>query len=254
MENLAQSLQPKQAMAMAKSYNVLAHSRKLKGLLETVFPEKDFSDCPKFSLHQLINDAILSNYNGELYIKQLLVNHFIEEDAIAAFEMKTNESRLDFLRINGYSISYEVKSGIDSLQKLNRQVEGYRQLFEYNYIVIDRIHLNKARQIIPDAFGIIIAENDELKYKRNARKNGQLEPETQLSLFKQAELKKFFKAPKEVVLKNYSKRQINEVFKQMLKNRYAPKWQFLKAHHSSILPVDYQYFFHHNIAPSLIYG
>lgn len=250
---LANSLNTQQAIEMARSYNVLANFPKLQSLLTSIFSDTDFSHYTKYQLHQIINDAVLSHYRGEIYIKHLLVNHFIQRNAIAAFEIKTYESRLDFLRINGASISYEIKSEVDSLQKLPRQTKDYSNLFEYNFLVLDNIHLKKARKMIPDNYGIIVAENDQLTIKRQAKKQNQFSAEKQLALFTQKELHKYFKTNKTEILKKFPKKTINEVFKQMLKDRYAPKWEFLKKNWEAILPIDYQYFFHHNIAPSLIY-
>ena len=244
----------KDALALAKSYHVLSNTVNLQALLESILPDKDFSYFTKFQLHKTINDCVLAGYNGELNVKQLLTNHFIEDDAVAAFEVKTNNSRLDFLRINGASIGYEIKSEIDSLKKLNKQIDDYSHLFEYNYIVLDKIHLKKARQLVPNKFGIIEAKKDQLVNLRKAKKIGRLDPLAQLGVFTKSELNKYFKVEKEAVLKHYSQSEVNEAFKAMLKERYRKKWQYLKANHASILPVDYQYFFQHNLAPSLIYG
>ena len=252
-ESFAQNLTRENGLALAKSYHVLANSSKLRSLLSYVAPGKDFSTYSKYQLHQLINESILSTFRGEAYIKQLLVKRFIEEDAVAAFEIKTGESRLDFLRINGASISYEIKSEIDSLRKLKHQVENYRNLFEYNYVVLDKIHLSKAREILPEKFGIMETVNDELIYRRQAKKNRRLNAEAQLSIFTKKELHRYFKADKEEVLNAFPKSRINEVFKTMLKGRYKARWQFLKDHLNQILPIDYQYFFQSNIPPSLIY-
>jgi len=52
----------------------------------------------------------------------------------------------------------------------------------------------------------------------------------------------------------YSNEEINSAFKLMLKKRYFKKWNFLKANLDQILPIDYQYFFYHNIQPAVIYS
>ena len=97
----------------------------------------------RYELHKLINETIIHNYNGEVKIKALLVDHFIKDNAVSCFEIKANKSRLDYLRINGSSISYEIKSELDNLLKLKKQVNDYSTLFEYNYVVIHSNHLKE---------------------------------------------------------------------------------------------------------------
>jgi hypothetical protein len=95
-----------------------------------------------------------------------------------------------------------------------------------------------------------------LKEHKKATLNNNLDSIIQLSLFTKKELQQSFKGvPLDFnkIQGIYSKNEINSVFKQMLKKRYLKKWTFLKNNLEDILPIDYQYFFYHNIQPSVIY-
>ena len=251
--NINHTITEKSAMEIARSYSVLSSQKKLNEILTSVIKDIDLSSYSKFELHKLYNSIILNNYSSEQRIKGLLVDYFVDEGVIVAFEIRTNESRLDFLRINGYSISYEIKSDVDNLVKLEKQVLHYSELFEFNNVVIGEKHLSKVREILPFEYGIFILENGKLFEKRKAKKNRNISSERQLKIFTKKEIHRFFKTDTKSVLNLFSPKEINSIFKEMLKSRYSKKWGFLCQNRQNILPIDYQYFYHHNIAPNLIY-
>lgn len=243
--------------ALARSYNVLDYPPQYKKILKTLLPDNDFSDYTKLQLHCTINDILITHFKGESGLKSKLVTMFAEKNVTAAFEMRVNSSRVDFLTINGDTKSFEIKSGIDNLNKLAKQVSDYEKVFEYNYIVIDEKHLQGAIELLPENYGIYVLEAGKLVRKKNATANLQLEPEMQLRLFTKKELGQHFKGIEpnvSSIIDVFSCDAINENFKAMLKKRYEKKWQFLKSNLDEILPIDYQYFFNHNIEPKVIYG
>lgn len=243
--------------ALARSYNVLDYPPQYKKILKTLLPDNDFSDYNKLQLHCTINDILINYFKGESGLKSKLVTMFAEKNVTAAFEMRVNSSRVDFLTINGDTKSFEIKSGIDNLNKLAKQVSDYEKVFEYNFIVIDEKHLQGAIQLLPENYGIYVLVGWKLVRKKNATLNLQLEPEMQLRLFTKKELGQHFKGIEpnvSSIINVFSGDAINENFKAMLKKRYEKKWQFLKSNLDEILPIDYQYFFNHNIEPKIIYG
>ncbi len=253
-QNIKYKMTDKLAMEIARTYSVLSSRKMLNDVLSSVIEDVDLSGYSKFDLHKLCNSIILSKYSSEQLIKSLLVDYFLDESVIAAFEIRTNESRLDFLRINGHSISYEIKSEVDNLVKLEKQVLHYSELFEFNNVVVGKKHLSKVREIIPSGYGIFIEENGKLVEKRKAKKNNNISSERQLNIFTKKEINQFFKIDTKSVLDLFSPKEINSIFKEALKSRYSKKWNFLCQNKQDILPIDYQYFYHHNITPNLIYG
>ena len=245
----------KNAMELARSYNILYPLNKLKNILSSIDSDIDFSDYSKFQIHSLFNYLIQNTYSGEAKVKSLLVDYFLNEDAIAAFEINTFNGRLDFLRINGDSISYEIKSEVDNLAKLEKQISGYIKLFEYNYVVIAYNHLSKIREILPKEYGILIVNNEKIEVRRKAKKNKFVAPDHQIKLFTKKELIENFNIyDKDLILQSFTPKEINIKFKGMLKKRYFNRWKFLSENRDDILPLDYQYFYHHNISPSIIYA
>ena len=167
---------------LVRSYNVLLPIIELRKLVQTTFPNCNAEELNKYALHKIINDGIINNYNGEVKIKALLVDYFIKDNAVSCFEIRANSSRLDYLRINGESISYEIKSELDTLVKLEKQVNDYSELFEYNYIVSHIRHIEKAKEIIPCNYGIINITDNEISIERKAKKNRQIDSNKQLNL------------------------------------------------------------------------
>src|SRR5579859_3438759 len=185
---IGQNLCSESLNTLARSYHVMAHHQQLKALLSTIYPNSDLSSFSKRALHELINESLLKGYVGEEIIKYLLIKDFFPKKVTAAFELRVNNSRIDFLAINGYTKSFEIKSSLDNLRKLAKQVCDYMKVFEYNFIVIDEKHLSSALSIVPKSYGIWIYRNKKKVVVRDAELNSQLDPTLQLSLFTKKEI------------------------------------------------------------------
>jgi hypothetical protein len=242
--------------SLARSYHAMSPQRQLRALLTSVYPGNDFSNLSKRDLHEVINHTLLKGYAGEEIIKYLLIKDFFNKKVTAAFELRVNNSRIDFLTINGFTKSYEIKSNLDNLRKLVKQMSDYMKVFEYNYIVIDEKHLASALSIVPNSYGIWVYKNKKKEIVRNAELNTHLDPSLQVNLFTKKEIGNFFKGYQECrerIPLDFTPTFINRTFKSMLKERYAEKWSFVKAHREAILPIDFHFFYHNNIPPNLIY-
>lgn len=231
-----------------KKYSPLDYSPKLKQLLGVLYPSCDFKDFNKRNLHQLINDAVCRGYQGEQVLKYALFKQVLKKKLVAAFEMRVNKSRVDFLTINGHTTSYEIKSALDNLDKLEKQSADYQKVFEYNNVVIDKCHLKNCLSIIPKDFGIITVLGTRKSTYRPAIKNLSLDPAIQLSLMTKKELDHNFD---HIDLNDAP--SINHCFKQALKVRYQVRWDFVVAQSVNILPIDIQFFFSTNIDPKFVY-
>jgi len=242
---------------LARSYNILAYESQLRTLAAQAFPTENWDNCPKPDLHRLIGTLLLDRFKGECTLKAKLVQLFISQNVTAAFEMKVGRSRADFLTINGDTKSFEIKSELDNLQKLPKQMGDYQQVFDYNYLVVDEKHYDKALKLVPANYGLLVLQDRRLSEQRAALRNTRHNPSAQLRLFTKKELVQTFRIPgitaDEIEL-NFEADEINHWFKIMLKARYAKRWQFLMQHRRQIHPIDYQFFFQHNIAPDIIYG
>ncbi len=239
---------------VAKNYSTLSYLPQLQELFVLLHPTEDFQSLAKFELQQRINLHLLDKYQGEQAIKYALFKSFKQKPLVAAFEMNVNNSRLDFLTINGVSTGYEIKSSLDTLQKLSKQSTDYLKAFEYNNIVIDERHLKNARQIVPQHYGIITIYRGTKKTIQVGAYNQGIDAEFQLRLLTKKELVTFFgNFEVKEILRDIDTKVINFKFKQALKSRYQERWNFITSRAEQILPLDVQFFFKANIEPKHIY-
>lgn len=239
---------------IAKNYNTLDYTPKLRGLLDLIYPQGKLNKFCKLDLHRKINDLVLDGYEGEQVLKYRLFKAFQNSNLVAAFEIKVKNSRVDFLTINGHTTSFEIKSNLDNLDKLAKQSDDYLRAFELNNIVIHERHLSRCIDIIPKCFGVITVDKVKHTVMRKPILNKRLHAETQLSLLSKKELNKYYGSTDMVIiLDRLPGAKINELFKLALKGRYQTRWNFIVENSNEILPIDVQFFFNKNIKPILIY-
>lgn len=241
--------------SLARSYNVLENTFNIKNLLVSFFKDEKFLSFSKRELHQFINTTLLKHHSGEEVFKYILTKHFIQKKVIAAYEVNTLSSRADFVTINGDSKSFEIKTDIDSLVRIEKQAVDYSKVFEYNYVVVGEKHLNKIELLLPEYVGIWVINNrNALKKIKQASISPNLSEACQLKLLNKKELTAFFGDYDKIsILKNNTNENINKLFKECLKKRYRKRWNFLKENQNEILPLNYQFFFSTNLNPKIVY-
>lgn len=243
--------------SLAKKYSALDYSANLMTLLNNICPHTNFEKFSKYDLHKICNDIFFENYKGEEILKFKLFERLKnKEDFIGAFEVPIKNSRVDFITVNGRTTSYEIKSELDNLSKLSKQTDDYMMAFEYNYVLLDEKHMKKAKDILPESFGIWSYRNGRYFTSKRSTLNKNINPEVQLSLLTKKELFYGFaqnNGDVQNILNSLSSKSINKNFKKILRNRYRSRWEFLLKNQMQILPIDLQFFFNTNIKPADIY-
>lgn len=244
-----------QLQYLAKKYHTMDYTSGLRAVLYEIFAKRDIQRLSKPELHELFNHLLVNHYSGEAALKYQLFRRASREKVVAAFEIPVNKSRVDFLVVNGHTTSYEIKSGLDNLDKLRKQSEDYLSAFEYNFVVVDNKHVARSKKILPPSFGIISFINNRKKIHHPVTRNNRIDPRSQLELLTKKEFTSAFKdcISRDQVVKKYTDTEINAAFKNTLKLRYAKRWNFLLENQAEIFPVDIQFFFNSNISPKLIY-
>lgn len=72
--------------------------------------------------------------------------------------LRNGETRVDIAVINGQIHGYEIKSDRDTLERLPRQVELYGQVLDTATLVVGRPHLEHALEMLPEWWGVVLAE------------------------------------------------------------------------------------------------
>lgn len=258
------------AQALFSGYSTISNNASLHKLL---FKNIDSSFLSKFAdtnTRELFNKILLKYYPNETCIKAEFINHILLKGKthVGIFELPVGSSRADLCKINGTSIAYEIKTDLDNISRLNKQIKDYRYIFEQVYLICSSKKVVELEKLIPKECGIYTYHINRLgNYSFDLTRKGihsnTINPKKQLQLLRKQEFCEYFcinraSFLKSVaitqVMKNYVPTAINEKFKIILKKRYLKQWAFLKENHTQILEIDYQWFFKNTINPPIIYS
>ena len=263
------------AKYLNENYSLFSTDSILWDHLKIAFNHKHEALFNKYSnqiiANKLINLVLLKYYPSERVIKHALVDFLKSDQDTILFEMPILSSRVDIGRINGKSYAYEIKTELDSLNRIEKQINDYSQVYEYVILVIAPVFLNEVLTLVPDYCGIwVYNHNKESKRitftkKRSPRKSPLLNSNSQLNNLSQHSLNSILKNKNikniplrkedkiELIEDLYKPRTINTKFKALTKQAYKNNWDFIVENYSSILPIDVQTFFNSPIEPNLVY-
>jgi len=259
----------KNAQALFSSYSTLQSNSILENNLIDTLDTAILNTFNSQNMREIYNKIILKYYPNELSVKSNFINQvlFKSNNHVTIFELPIGSSRIDLCKLNGSSNAYEIKTDLDNLLRLNKQLNDYLEIFEKVFVICS---LNKLtdieKQIIPlcGIYTYSISKHGNYKFQlhRHATFSEHLSPKKQLDILRKQDLIKNFtvgslsnrKDITSLILHGYSSCQINEIFKQVIKARYQNQWDFLKNNRSQIYEIDYQWFFKNTINPDLIYG
>ena len=97
-------------------------------------------------------------YKNTIANKILLGRHSLNTAAMHT-EFRVSESKADVLVVNGTSHIYEIKTELDGLDRLEKQLEDYRHFAEYVSIVTSDNHIEKLLKIIDPSIGVLLLTN-----------------------------------------------------------------------------------------------
>lgn len=97
-------------------------------------------------------------------LNKLLVNspdHNLKTTT-ALTEITVNKSKPDFILINGKSVVYEIKTGLDNFERLKTQLNDYYKAFDNVVVVTDKYNLNGLNNQLKDFknAGIYVLDDD----------------------------------------------------------------------------------------------
>lgn len=69
--------------------------------------------------------------------------------------------RADMVVVNGCIHGYELKSDLDTLQRLPEQMRVYNTVFDRMTLVVGKHHINEAIRLIPEWWGVTLAKISE---------------------------------------------------------------------------------------------
>ena len=221
------------------------------------------------NIRSLYNKMINNFYHNEITIKSNFINNVLlkSNNHVTIFELSLYTSRVDLCKFSTKSTAFEIKTDLDNLYRLQKQIDDYSKIFEEVYVICSLEKLSSIFHIIPSYCGIYtyhVTKDFQYKFtrKRKAITSTYLNNLYQLKLLSKPELVNNFSKishnnDKNIMIENiinsYSYKYINSTFKKIIKNKYKSNWQFIKENHNKIYEIDYQWFFKNNIDPNIIY-
>lgn len=92
-----------------------------------------------------------------------IYNNCSDTRIINELGLENGSSRVDVAVVNGIMHGYEIKSDLDNLNRLPRQMEYYNRAFERMTIVVSNKYLNDVKELVPSWWGIKTISKDQTK-------------------------------------------------------------------------------------------
>lgn len=218
---------------------------------------------------QCLDDFIMRYYPNEACIKANFIDKVLLKQgptSVTIFELPVGSSRVDLCKINGQSSAYEIKTELDSFDRLEKQLYDYSRVFESTYLILPFKSLGSIPDYVSQSCGIYSYRQKKngsytFKLQRSPEQNRCLDSQLQLSTLSKVELASMFGyessiSKDEMIAQCLAQEPleiINKTFKRALKARYNKRWNYLKSLCQVICKVDYEWFFHNNLDPALVY-
>jgi hypothetical protein len=149
-------------------------------------------------------------------------------------------ARIDALLVNDRISGFEIKSDVDSLARLPRQVEAYGAVVERAHLVVGLRHQMAATTVVPDWWGILTAtwndNNVSIRQVRRGRLNPDVNPLAVTSFLSRADLTA---ALRQVGEQQLSSKPV-DTLRTLLLGRVGPQGTLALARSSMLARVDWR--------------
>lgn len=111
-------------------------------------------------LFEFAYERLLKNYRSEYIYKNAIANNILlgKHNLNTSFmlqEFRIGSCKADTLVLNGTSNIYEIKSELDSLDRLQKQVDTYLQAFDMVHVITFPGQAEKIKQHVPKCVGLM---------------------------------------------------------------------------------------------------
>ncbi|WP_340017753.1 sce7726 family protein [Paenibacillus sp. FSL H3-0457] len=130
-----------------------------------------------FVVEELYN-FLKTRYRNEYYYKNTLLNKLLLgkhslKTTVALSEIPIEKSKADFILINGKAVVYEIKTELDSFDRLKSQINDYYSAFNHVCVVTCESNYNKLNNLLNDTpVGIyVLTKKDTLSIRKKPIEN-----------------------------------------------------------------------------------
>jgi hypothetical protein len=129
---------------------------------------KIFKHKKRISKKSKNNNIVDEKDSKKLIYTWLLKKH---TDAIIIPEVALGDRRVDYLALDANITSIEIKSEVDTVERLEEQIKQYLKYSNYVYIAAHTSKIEKIKKMnIPDLVGLIEITSTKLKFLKKAKK------------------------------------------------------------------------------------
>lgn len=121
-----------------------------------------------------VYDVMTKNYRNEYFYKNTLLNKLLLgihsiNTTTALTEVLINKSKADFVLINGKAVVYEIKTELDTFDRLDSQLNNYYKAFNNVCVVTCESNYGRIKSVLKDTcVGIcILTNNNTLSIRKN---------------------------------------------------------------------------------------
>ena len=104
-------------------------------------------------------------YKNAIAEKILLGRHNLNT-AFMLTEFRVDDCKADAVVLNGTSHVYEIKSEMDSFDRLDRQLAAYRRMFDFITVITTERLFKSVRDRVPEEIGVMVLAEGEYKFKK----------------------------------------------------------------------------------------
>jgi hypothetical protein len=114
-------------------------------------------------------------------VEWMQASHDVEQTKVfQEFGLLNGSVRADVVVVNGLLHAFEIKSEVDNLLRLPKQTEAYSAIFDRVTLITTARHLEKAKSVVPDWWGVSIAFEEQgavvIQVERPAELNISIDP------------------------------------------------------------------------------
>ena len=179
INNNIESLRSLSQIFSTANFNKIVRKKDYVNTFERVRKHTTFSHTTtNLELFDKIYNELLESYRSEYVYKNTLINKklinkYSLKSTIALNEFKIGNSIADFVLLNGKARIFEIKTELDGLDKLEKQIADYYSFATDVYIVTSSIHIQKLLELYEETkVGIIeLTKKNSLKEIKPAISN-----------------------------------------------------------------------------------
>ena len=143
-------------------------------------------------------DYLVEHYRNEYVYKNTLIGYLLENHAVGEVvlfnEFASGHSIGDIAAFNGKSVVYEIKTELDSPQRLCGQMADYGRVFQQRYLVVHETQAEAYARMVSADVGIIRLGQEKgaavLKVVREAADNGNIDPHAVMRCLRSSEYRR----------------------------------------------------------------